>query len=257
MYTGPAVNPVLTTMVVAVSLFGAILLGRRLRSLLPTDHLSSDSKDAVKLAMGMVATMTALLLGLLVSSAKGTYDTQRNQLAQMAAKVMFLDRLLSLYGPETAGVREQLRGAVAEMIRQVWPEETTRPGQVTLDERAGDAIYVAFAQLSPRDDVQRGLKTQALGVLADIAQLRTLVVAQSVPSISPPLLVAVVCWLVVIFVSFAVLAPSNATTSLALAAAALSVVGAVFLILELDAPLGGVIRLSSAPMVNAQQHIAQ
>ena len=99
-----------------VVLVGTTLLGRRVHRYLPEDHLSADSRDAVKLAMGLVATMTALVLGLLVSSAKGTYDTARNEVIQMAAKFAFLDRVLALYGPETMETRGELRAAVAEAV---------------------------------------------------------------------------------------------------------------------------------------------
>ena len=110
---------------------------------------------------------------------------------------------------------------------------------------------------SPRDDTQRALKTQAASLAVDLAQLRTLLLAQSVSSISKPLLIMVVSWLVVIFLSFSLLAPPNATANLALMVAALSVAGAIFLILELDHPFGGLIRISSEPMQNALKQLIQ
>src|SRR5213078_2957282 len=113
-----------------VCLVGAALLGRRVRRYLPENHLSADSKDAVKLAMGLVATMTALVLGLLVSSAKGTYDTARSEVIQMAAKIAFLDRVLALYGPEAAEARGELRAAVAAAVQRLWPTDRNRPGQL-------------------------------------------------------------------------------------------------------------------------------
>src|SRR5438445_5569054 len=106
-----------------VCLVGAAWLGRRVRRYLPENHLSADSKDAVKLAMGLVATMTALVLGLLVSSAKGTYDTARSEVIQMAAKIAFLDRVLTLYGPEAAQARRELRNAIADSVRRIWPTD--------------------------------------------------------------------------------------------------------------------------------------
>src|SRR5436190_24155162 len=112
----------LTAAILFMGLVGVVLLGRRVRRYLPEDHLSADSKDAVKLAMGLVATMTALLLGLLVSSAKSNYDTQRGQVIAMAAKVTFLDRLLTLYGPDARDARKHLRDSVVDGIRRVWPE---------------------------------------------------------------------------------------------------------------------------------------
>src|SRR6266566_2010000 len=205
-----------------VCLVGAALLGRRVRRYLPENHLSADSKDAVKLAMGLVATMTALVLGLLVSSAKGTYDTARSEVIQMAAKIAFLDRVLGLYGPQAA-----------------------------------DAFYEAIQRLSPRDDTQRALKTEAANLMVDLAQLRSLLIAQSIPSISIPMLIILVSWLVVIFLGFSVLAPPNATTTVALIASAFSVACAIFLILELDQPFGGLIRIPSQPMVNVLSHLAK
>ena len=88
-------NTTLTALIVFGCLVGAVLLGRTLRRLLPEEHLTADSRDTIKLAMGLVATMAALVLGLLVSSAKGSYDTERSEVIQMAAKVAFLDRVLT------------------------------------------------------------------------------------------------------------------------------------------------------------------
>src|SRR5262245_28243354 len=251
----------MTSVSVATILFGClsgvVLLGRAVRRHLPHHHLSADSKDAVKLAMDLVATMTALLLGLLVSSAKGSYDTERSEVIQMAAKVMFLDRGLALYGPEAADARAHLRDAITKAVQSMWPEKGTKPAAMSLNEHAGDAVYVAIQQLTPHDETQRAIKVQASSLAVELGQLRTLLLAQSVPSISKPLLIALVCWLVVLFLSFSLLAPPNATTALALVAAAFSVAGAIFLILELDQPFGGLIRISSAPLHSVLEHIAK
>jgi hypothetical protein len=201
--------------------------------------------------------MTALLLGLLVSSAKGTYDTQRTEVIQMAAKIAFLDRVLTAYGPEAAEARAGFRQAVAEAVRGMWPQEAREPSQVMPNPQAGDVVYAAIQALSPRDDTQRGLKAQAASLAVELAQLRTLLLAQMVPSIPKPLLIAVGCWLMIIFLGFSLLAPPNATTALAMISAALSVAVAVFLVIELDHPLGGMIRLSSEPMLNALGHFAK
>src|SRR5258705_11296395 len=123
-------------------LVGVALLGRGVPAYLPQDHLSADSKDAVKLAMGLVATMTALLLGLLISSAKGTYDTVRSEVMQMAAKVAFLDRVLAVYGPEAAGARAQCRDIVADAVGRMWPEERGRAAPVGANEAAGGAGFI-------------------------------------------------------------------------------------------------------------------
>lgn len=250
-------NTALTSLILLLSLVTMILLGRKVRRHLPDDHLNAESKDTVKLAMGLVATMTALLLGLLVSSAKGTYDTQRTEVILMASKVAFLDRALTTYGPEAAGVRADFRTSVGEAFRRMWPAEAGAQAGLTPDTHAGDRIYAGIQGLAPRDDAQRGWKAQAATMAGDLAQLRTLLMAQAVPSIPRPLLIMVGCWLLIIFLGFSLLAPPNLTTALALTAAAVSVAGAVFLITELDQPFSGVIRISGVPVRNVMQQFSK
>jgi hypothetical protein len=237
-------------------LAGVTLLGARLRRLVPAEHLSADSKDAVKLALGLVATMTAILLGLLVSSAKSSFDTARNEVMQMAAKIALLDRVLMLYGPQTADARHALRDSVAEGVRRTWPADGRRPAQLEPNEEMGDAVYVAISRLAPQDEAQRALKTEATTLMVQLAELRTLVRAQAVSSVSKPLLIALVIWLVVIFLGFSLLAPANATNILALLAGAFSVACAVFIILDLDHPFAGVVRIPSEPMIRTLEHLS-
>src|SRR6266542_1869062 len=221
-------NITLIATVLFACLVGAALLGRGVRRYLPEAHLSADSKDAVKLAMGLVATMTALVLGLLINSAKSGYDTKRSEVIQMAAKVAFLDRVLALYGPEAAQAHDELRAAIADAVRRVWPSERRQSVELVPNEQLGDAFYVAIHRLSPRDDTQRALKAQAVTLMVDLGQLRLLLVA-----------------------------PPNATTTLALVASAFTVACAIFLILELDHPFGGPIRIPSAPMINVLNNLAK
>jgi hypothetical protein len=185
---------ILISLILFMGLVGAALLGRRVHPYLPEDHLSADSRDAVKLAMGLVATMTALVLGLLVSSAKEAYDTKRSEVIQMAAKVAFLDRALTLYGPEAADARGDLRATVAAAVQRIWPTDRNRSGQLAPNEQAGDAVYVAIQGLSSHDDTQRALKTQIANLIVDLGQLRSLLIAQSIPSISMPVLIILVSW---------------------------------------------------------------
>jgi hypothetical protein len=239
------------SIILLTSLVTTILLGQWLQRRLPDDHLSADSKDAVKLAIGLVATMTALLLGLLAFSAKGTYDTRRTEVIEMAAKVTLLDNMLTAYGPDAAEARVWLREAVAEWVRRAWSDEPGARAHMVAMSQANYRAYAATLGLSPRDDTQRDLKARAATLAMDLAQLRMLLLEQRVPSIPKALLTAVFCWLVVIFLSFGLLTPINVTTTLALSAAAVSVASAVFLIMELDQPLGGIIRLPSDPLLKA------
>jgi hypothetical protein len=244
-------NTTLTALIVFGCLVAAVLLGRLTRRLLPNEHLATESRDGIKLALGLVSTMSALVLGLLVSSAKGSYDTERNEVIQMAAKVAFLDRVLAVYGPEAAEARVRFHEAIKGAVQQMWPEEARLPGQLAPNTQAGNVVYGVVQALSPHDDAQRKLKEQAISVGIEIGQLRSLLVAQSVPSISKPMLIILVSWLVIIFLGFSVLAPSNPTVMFAFIISAMAVSGAIFLILELDEPFGGFLRISSEPMVNA------
>jgi hypothetical protein len=250
-------NPALMSSILFACLFGAVLLGMRLRCLLPEHHRTQDTKDSVKLAVGLVATMAALLLGLLVASAKGTYDTDRSEVIQMAAKIAFLDRVLAVYGPEAAEARAQFRSAVEQMIRHIWPAERGMKAQLEPNTQVGDAFYGAIQRLSPHDDMQRSLKAQAGSVAVELGQLRSLLVSQSAPSISKTLLVVVAFWLAIIFLSFGLHSPPNATAIIAQLMAALSVSGAIYLIMELDQPFNGLIRISSEPMLIALSHLVK
>ena len=238
-------------------LVGVILVGARLRRLVPAEHLSADSKDAVKLALGLVATMTALLLGLLVSSAKNSFDTARSEVIQMSAKIALLDRVLLLYGPQTEEARRALRDSVAEGVRRTWPPDGRQPARLNPNEQMGDAVYAAIARLAPQEEAQRALKTEAVTLMIQLAELRSLVQAQAVSSVSKPLLIALMIWLVVIFLGFTILAPGNATSTLALLAGAFSVACAVFIILELDYPFAGVVRVPSEPMTRTLDHLSK
>jgi hypothetical protein len=201
--------------------------------------------------------MTAILLGLLISSAKGAFDTTRSEVMQMAAKMALLDRVLALYGPEAADARGKCHDAVADAVRRMWPGERGGPVQLAPNEQMGEVLYVAVQRLSPQDEMQRGLKTQATNLMVQLAELRALLQAQAIPSLSKPLLIALVLWLVVIFFGFSLLAPANATSTLALVAGAFSVACAVYIILELNYPFAGAVRIPSEPMTNVLNRLAK
>lgn len=238
-------------LVVLGCLLAAVLLGRALRRALPESHLSADTKDVVKLAMGLVATMSALVLGLLVSSAKSAYDTKQSEVIQMAAKTAFLDRVLLVYGPEAARTRAQFHEAVKEAVQRIWPQATASAADLIPNLQEGNRLYRDIQALSPHDEEQKGLKAEATSLATQLGEIRSLLVAQSVPSVSTPLLIILVFWLFVILLSFTLFAPPNTTALFAVIVSAIAVAGAVFLILELDQPFGGLIRISSEPMLNA------
>jgi hypothetical protein len=244
-------------LLVLTCIFGASLLGMLMRPALSQHHLSSDTKDSVKLGMGLVGTMAALILGLLVAAAKSAYDTEKSEVIQMAAKIVFLDRVLASYGPESADSRALLRRMVEGSLSRIWPDERSHHSQLDPIGSGAEEVHKAILKLAPRNDVQGSLKSQAMGVVTDLGQLRWLLFEQSGSSISMPLLIVVISWLAIIFFSWGLFAPSNSIAIAALLLAALSVSGALFLILELDQPFDGLIHISSAPMRNALAHLGK
>ncbi|MDD5200917.1 MAG: hypothetical protein PHC88_14065 [Terrimicrobiaceae bacterium] len=249
--------PTATSLLVFGCIFGAGLAAMRLRTALPEHHLSADTKDTVKLAMGLVATMTALVLGLLVASAKGAYDAEKSGVTTTAAKLVVLDRMLAHYGPETAGTRDLLRRAVEGMLVGLWPDAGSRFAQLDPTAASGDVVYDSIEALSPGNEEQRTLKAQALSSAIDLGQIRWLLFVQAGSSISTPLLLVVAGRLGILFVSFGQFASTNGTAIAALMVSALSVSGAIFLILELDRPFDGLIHISSGPMRIALDHLGK
>ena len=243
-------------LLVLVSIFAASLLGMLLRPALSPQHLSADTKDSVKLGMGLIGTMAALMLGLLVAAAKSAYDTEKSEVIQMAAKIIFLDRMLANYGPESADARALLRRTVENAMSRMWPEE--KLSRAHLEPGSGvDEMHKAIQKLSPKNDLQLSLKSQAIGTVTDIGQVRWLLFEQSGSSISTALLIVVISWLAIIFLSWGLFAPSNSVAIASLLFAALSVSGAIFLILELDQPFDGLIQISSGPMRSALAHLGK
>jgi hypothetical protein len=252
-------NPFIIAFAVFAALFGSALLGLRLRRRLPEHHLSADTKDAVRLGMGSVATMAALVLGLLVASTKSAYDTEKNEVIQMAAKTIWLDRLCENYGPEAAACRTVLRRATHSAILRIWPDASVHRPEQVLDPGAiwSRDLPLAIQQLNPASDHQRTFKAQAAAAAADLGQMRWLLFEQAQSSVATPLLVMMVFWMALTYASIGLFAPPNGTVVAAQFLAALAVAGALFLILELDEPFTGLVRISSAPMVNALNHLGR
>jgi hypothetical protein len=242
------VSPMAIGWIVFALVFGSALLAMFVRSALPEDHLSADSKDVVKLGIALIATMSALVLGLLVASAKSAYDTRSNQLLQVSADIILLDRSLARYGPETKEARSLLQSSVAAVVERFWPADSNRPAAVDPKASPVEALYNKIEELSPQNEAQRSLRNQALTMAVDLGHTRLLLFEQLGSSIPVPFLVVLTFWLCIIFASFGLFAPRNGTVIAVLLVCALSVSGAIFLILELDRSFEGMLQVSSAPL---------
>src|SRR4051812_13132966 len=152
--------------IVFACIFGGALVAMFVQRILPEHHLSPESRDTVKLGMGLVATLAALVLGLLIATAKGTYDTQSGAVTDLSTNVLLLDRTLALYGSDTKEARDLLRGGVESTLDRLWPEGGTQPASLTPGEAraAAEATYQKIANLAPQNDSQRALKARALEI---------------------------------------------------------------------------------------------
>ena len=246
-------SPIALAFVVLACVFGGAMFGMFLSTVLPEHHLSEASKDVVKLVTGLIATLAALVLGLLVASSKSAFDTANEGFRQSAAKVILLDRTLAQYGPESKDVREMLRKGFAARIDQLFPKDGSQHS--ALGTAQGTAAVEGFAQklraLSPQTDAQRSLQSRAVEIMDSVAQARWMEIEEEENAIPTPFLVVLVLWLAVMFASFGLFAPRNAIAVTVLFLGALSLSGAIFLIEELNNPLGGFISISRAPMDRA------
>jgi hypothetical protein len=246
-------------LIVLACVFSGALIGNLLRAVVPDHHLTEASKEVIKLGMALIVTMTALVLGLMVASAKGSYDAQDEAVRHTAAKLLLLDRTLSNYGPETKDARNMLRRIVASRVSAIWPEDRSKPARLDSPEAAFAAqdIENGIMNLSPRTDVQRRLQSQALQTFSDIIETRWLILGDLGRSVPVPFLVVVVFWLTIIFGSFGLFAPRNITVLAVLFLCAVSVAGSIFLILEMARPFEGIMKISSAPLHYTLSHLGQ
>jgi hypothetical protein len=239
--------------------FSGALLGLHLQRRLPNHHLSKDSHEIVKLGAGMIATLTALVLGLLVSSAKSSFDTMSAGIVQGGAKIILMDRALAHYGPETKDLREQSKRAITALIERIWPREKTGAAGLTAFERDNqlEQLQAGLRALTPQTEAQRQLLAQAQQAAHELAQTRWLLIESAQNQLPTALLVVLIFWLTILFVSFGLFAPRNATLLTVLFVCACAVSAAIFLVLEMNHPLDGTIKVSSAPLLKALEHLGR
>ncbi len=234
--------------------FGSALLGMFLGKYLPDHHRADNSRDAIKLAAGIVATLAALVLGLLVASAKDSFNTKEQGLRSAAAKVVLLDHAMANYGADTAETRAQLRGFVEAVLAAVWPEGGAKPTMRNSSQSGAklEEIERRLLALTPQTKPQEWLQSRALQLLGDVMQTRLIIIEQLDMATNPIFMMVLTLWLAFVFLSFGLLSPHHATALAALLVGALSVSGAVLLIVEMDrAPFSALITISNAPLRDA------
>jgi hypothetical protein len=244
-------SPIVLSAGIFLLTVGGIFLGSLLRDALPRHHLNKDTQDVVRLGVGLVATMAALVVGLLIAAAKNSFDTQSGQVRQITADVVLLDNLLAQYGPEAAPLRAEIRTAIPLFADRLWSEKASDATARYEPNVAVEKVYIEIQSLAPQNDLQQSLQARAIAASTDIAQARLLLFTEKGNSIPLPFLGVLALWLIIIFASFSLFSSLNATVFISLALFALSSSCAIYLILELGRPFTGLMMISSAPLREA------
>ncbi len=234
--------------------FGGALLGMYV--VLSENHLREDVKDVVRLSTGLIGTIAALVLGLLIASAKSSYDARNTQIKQITSNIILLDALLEQYGPDARNLRFALRNAVPPMVDRIWNEGGNGKSAPFVATAEALAFVKKVQELEPDNEEKRALQARVLSAIADLSQSRLALFAQAHDSIPMPFVAILIFWLTMIFVSFGLFVRPNPIAVTAFFVGALSISGAIFLILEMDRPFSGFIQISSEPLLHALAPLA-
>ena len=222
------------------------------------DLLTQATHDAVKIGIGVIVVLSALVLGLLIASAKNNFDTAGRDLKRFSTEAVLLDRTLRAYGPEGASARNTLQRYIERALAGTWP--TGKRAEVVADPEAERMIYElqdSILALTPQNSRQRALNEELRGEVRRFIELRWILVEEATPSLNIPLLGVVVVWLSLVFASFGYNAPRNRVVIITFVLCAACIGGAMFLILQMDRPFEGLIKVSPAPLEKALAHVRE
>jgi hypothetical protein len=252
--------------VIFVLLLGASALGMFLHGMLGERHRTNETFDHVRLVVSILVTFTALVLGLVMSEVRGSFNTFDSRLRAFAGDITGLDMRLREYGEDAAPIREKLREYTAAAIADTWRDEPPPPGaypkfpeQSSIERQQLGALLIdvdtAVHRLEPADGFHKRMAASLENRLAETLQARRLVIETAHDTISWPLLVAMCGWLAIVFGVYGLIAPRNVVVHVTILLCAFCVASAIFFIVEFDTPLTGLLRVSSGPLRDALTHI--
>ena len=240
-----------------VVIFSGALTGLFVRRRLPEQHLSSETQSAVTVSVAVIGTLSALVLGLMISAANSSFSKRSDEVRELSLEAIRIDRNLQRYGPGADDARAKLRAWANIKLQQLFPEKGKSPpsGETAIKmlESVQDALFV----LTPSDERQKYLRTLCETLSSNLIHARWELEQRAAHSIPVPFLVLLIFWLGIVFASFGVFAPANATTIVALLLCSLAVAGGIVLIGDLDNPGSGFIRLPSDSMRKALLEITR
>jgi hypothetical protein len=246
---------IIVSLTVFALVFSGALIGMGLARVLPENQLGAEAKDVIHLAIGLLVTMTALVLGMLVSTANSSYQDRKKELAEMASNFVVVDRLLGAYGPDAQAIRSGLRDLAENSLARIWPSKRFQKSQLRPRDD-GQFLYDRLQALVPQDAVQAAAKATVMSAVINLRRSYWLLFLGSEQSaLSYPLLVVVVAWLATIFISFGLFAPHTLPVILTLLVCAMAVSGAIFIIMAMYAPFSGVMKISPLPIRDAMRQM--
>lgn len=239
--------------VIVAILFGAAIIAMMAARFLPESHLSQDAKNAVSVSMAVVGTMSALVVGLLVSMAATSFSTKSDEVTAISTNTIALDRLLRQYGPQTQDIRVLLQQYTLAEMKDFFPAKFRQPAD--LEDGASiamlESVQGKILALAPGNASQTWLQSQALTLTSSMLSARWSLGQEELTKPPMPLLILMMFWFIVVFASFGLFAPCNTTIIMAFFLSAVSIGGAIRMTTELQRPFDGVVRISSAPLVQA------
>ena len=239
-------NPVAISAVAFALIVASAIIGTLARSRMPEHHLTGDSKEVIRLATALVATLTGLVLALMFAATRTSFEHTSASVSRLAVSFTELDEVLEDYGPVALPIRKQLRTDLQPLMDSIWQEDAAAAGRPPGSRRSHVTSAVAMIrELQPANPVQASLQARALQIAADISQTRLALLSLPPDSVSTPFTVVLVLWLMFIFTTFAMSSKPNATLTAVLCVCILSASGALYLILELGLPFGGLMQVSN------------
>jgi hypothetical protein len=251
-----------TATIVLLTLLGSSALGMLVQRFLSERHTSHDTIALIHHVVVMLFTFAALVLGLLITSAKSSFDQVDNTVRSFAIRLIELDQVLREYGGEVDPIRSLLHTYAATVITTTWikapqskleyqakqPSDSVKSPEL---EDLSNSIRLKIRELDPKDAMHRQLASECQRLMEQVVHIRWMLIEQRHTSISAPFYLVLVFWLVVVFGGFGLTAPHNVLTYTALAIAAISIASAIFVLLDFDRPFAGIFTVPAEPIRGA------
>jgi hypothetical protein len=244
-----------TGLIAFVAIFSGALIGIFAARALPESHLSNESRNAVTVSAAIVGTLSALVIGLMISTANSSFSTRSREVTKIAVDLVLMNRMMQRYGPDASDVRAKVRTYATAIMQELFAPagELSEPTEATI--RMMETTQDSILSLVPTDERQRWLRSQALTLSEGLQEARWLLAEEADSNIPTPFLILLIFWLTLVFASFGLFAPPNTSVIVVLCLCSIAVSGGITMILELDSPSSGLVRISPEPMRKALAEI--